>query len=76
MPEQVSEPTCAIVAPVRGEAPYLLEWIAYHRVRGVQRFILADNGGDDGTSELLERLDLRRSHHVDRLTITEAGGPP
>jgi hypothetical protein len=48
---------CAIVAPVRGEAPFLIEWIAYHRVRGVRRFLLADNGGDDGTSELLERLD-------------------
>jgi hypothetical protein len=51
------EPVCAIVAPVRGEAPFLIEWIAYHRVRGVRRFLLADNGGDDGTSELLERLD-------------------
>jgi hypothetical protein len=51
------EPVCAIVAPVRGEAPFLIEWIAYHRVRGVHRFLLADNGGDDGTSELLERLD-------------------
>lgn len=57
MPDETDEPVCAIVAPVRGEAPYLIEWIAYHRVRGVARFVLADNGGDDGTSELLERLD-------------------
>jgi Glycosyl transferase family 2 len=46
----------AIAAPVRAEAPYLIEWIAYHRALGVQLFLLGDNGGDDGTSELLQKL--------------------
>jgi hypothetical protein len=46
----------AIAAPVRAEAPYLIEWIAYHRALGVQMFLLGDNGGDDGTSELLHEL--------------------
>src|SRR5262249_26730305 len=59
--EQSSEsraPVLAIVAPVRGEAAYLLEWIAYHRVLGIDSFLLADNGdGSDNTSELLERLE-------------------
>jgi SAM-dependent methyltransferase len=41
---------------VRAEAPYLLEWIAYHRVLGVHNFYLGDNGGDDGTTELLQKL--------------------
>lgn len=50
-------PVLAITAPVRGEATYLLEWIAYHRVLGVQRFLLADNGGSDGTSVLLAKLE-------------------
>jgi hypothetical protein len=56
-PEETADPVCTIVAPIRGEAPYLIEWIAYHRVRGVRGFLLADNGGDDGTSDLLQRLD-------------------
>jgi SAM-dependent methyltransferase len=38
------------------EAPYLLEWIAYHRGLGVQNFYLGDNGGDDGTTALLQKL--------------------
>jgi hypothetical protein len=49
-------PRVGIVAPVRQEARYLLEWIAYHRALGVESFLLGDNGGDDGTSELLQAL--------------------
>jgi hypothetical protein len=53
-------PVLAIAAPVRGEAAYLLEWIAYHRALGIHAFLLGDNGGDDGTSALLEELARRR----------------
>jgi hypothetical protein len=50
-------PLLAIAAPVREEARYLLEWIAYHRALGINTFLLADNGGSDGTSQLLKELD-------------------
>jgi hypothetical protein len=50
-------PRVGIVAPVKQEAPYLLEWIAYHRALGVETFMLGDNGGTDHTSELLQALD-------------------
>ena len=50
-------PVLAIVTPARGEARYLLEWIAYHRALGIDTFLIADNGGDDNTSELLQALD-------------------
>jgi hypothetical protein len=65
-------PRLAIVSPVREEARYLLEWIAYHRALGVELFVLGDNGGADHTSELLmalaacglvERLDWRDAQH-------------
>jgi hypothetical protein len=46
----------AIAAPVRCEARYLLEWIAYHRMLGIEIFLLADNGGWDHTSKLLQDL--------------------
>jgi O-antigen biosynthesis protein len=52
-------PVLAIAAPVRSEAPYLIEWIAYHRALGVQVFLLGDNGGEDGTSDLLQKLHRR-----------------
>ncbi len=50
-------PLLAIAAPVREEARYLLEWIAYHRVLGINTFLLADNGGSDETSTLLKELE-------------------
>jgi Glycosyl transferase family 2 len=50
-------PVLVVAAPVRGEAPYLLEWIAYHRVLGIRAFLLGDNAGDDeATSKLLQAL--------------------
>jgi hypothetical protein len=55
-----SIPVLAIVAPVREEARYLIEWLAYHRVLGISTFLLADNGGNDTTSALLQELDRHR----------------
>lgn len=55
-----SAPVLAIVAPVREEARYLIEWLAYHRALGINTFLLADNGGNDTTSALLEQLDRHR----------------
>jgi len=53
-------PILALATPVRGEARYLLEWIAYHRALGIKAFFLGDNGGDDGTSEMLNDLHQRK----------------
>jgi hypothetical protein len=52
-------PRIGIICPVRGEAPYLIEWIAYHRALGIRVFLIADNGGPDNTSEILQDLHAR-----------------
>jgi hypothetical protein len=49
----------AIGAIFKNEAPYILEWIAYHRCVGVDQFFIADNNSDDGSSELLAALDAK-----------------
>jgi hypothetical protein len=41
---------CAIF---RDEAPYLAEWIQFHRLVGVEHFFLYDNGSADGPDEVL-----------------------
>jgi hypothetical protein len=46
-----------IVGCMKNEAPYILEWIAYHRAIGVDNFLIYTNDCSDGTSELLDRLD-------------------
>ena len=45
-----------IVGCMKNEAPYILEWVAYHRAMGVDNFIIYTNDCTDGTSELLDRL--------------------
>jgi hypothetical protein len=68
----LATPILAIAAPVRGEAPYLLEWIAYHRVLGIKAFLLGDNTGDDDpTSALLQALCSATSHFA----LIGADGP-
>jgi len=47
----------AVAAIFRNEQPYIVEWLAFHRVVGVDTFYIADNCSDDGSTELLEALD-------------------
>lgn len=48
--------TLGLAGIVKNEADALLEWIAYHRVVGVERFFIADNESTDGTREMLGAL--------------------
>ncbi len=45
-----------IVGCMKNEAPYIIEWVAYHRAMGVDNFLIYTNGCEDGTTELLDRL--------------------
>lgn len=41
---------------VKDEGPFLLEWLAWHRILGVSDFIVVSNDCRDGTDELLDLL--------------------
>lgn len=45
-----------VVGCMKNEAPYIIEWIAYHRAIGVDNFIIYTNGCDDTTDNVLGRL--------------------
>ncbi|MEM9900098.1 MAG: glycosyltransferase family 2 protein [Pseudomonadota bacterium] len=45
-----------LVSYVENEAPYLLEWIAWHVLLGADRFVLVSHGGRDGSDAMLARL--------------------
>ena len=45
-----------IVGCMKNEAPYIVEWVAYHRAMGVDNLLIYTNGCEDGTSEILDRL--------------------
>ena len=44
----------AVCAIFRDEAPYLAEWVAFHRLQGVERFWLYDNRSTDDWAAMLE----------------------
>nr|WP_240989317.1 glycosyltransferase family 2 protein [Salipiger mangrovisoli] len=46
-----------ILGCMKNEAPYVVEWIAYHRVIGFDDFLIYSNGCEDGTELILGRLD-------------------
>lgn len=43
-----------VVATLKNEAPYIREWIEYHRIVGVEKFFLYDNESDDDLRSVLE----------------------
>lgn len=45
-----------IVCCMKNEAPYIVEWIAYHRAMGIDNFLIYTNDCSDGTTEILDQL--------------------
>ncbi|WP_093994536.1 glycosyltransferase family 2 protein [Octadecabacter ascidiaceicola] len=45
------------ITPMKDEAPFILEWYAYHSLIGVNDFLVFSNDCTDGTDQMLERLD-------------------
>ncbi|MBY5972291.1 glycosyltransferase family 2 protein [Ferrimonas balearica] len=45
-----------VLGCMKNEAPYILEWVAYHRAVGFDNFLIYTNDCSDGTAEILDRL--------------------
>lgn len=45
-----------MITTMRDEAPFILEWIAYHRLIGFTDFLVYSNDCSDGTDAMLDRL--------------------
>jgi len=44
---------------VRNEGPYLLEWVAHHRLLGFERIVIYSNDNNDGSDDLLMEMQTR-----------------
>jgi len=62
----------AVAAIVKNEVDCLPEWLAYHRLVGVSQFLIADNGSNDGTRELLAAC----TDVILKDVLTKNGEPP
>ena len=49
--------TATIVTMMKDEGPFLLEWLAFHRVIGFDNICVYFNDCSDGTAQMLERLE-------------------
>lgn len=45
-----------LFSAVKNEAPFLLEWVAYHKLIGFDQIVICSNPSNDGTEELLAAL--------------------
>ncbi|MGJ8584137.1 MAG: glycosyltransferase family 2 protein [Marinosulfonomonas sp.] len=45
-----------VVTAMKNEGPYILEWIAYHRLIGFNQFLVYTNDCSDGTDDILDRM--------------------
>jgi hypothetical protein len=67
---------CALVTSVRNEGPWLLEWVAYHRLLGFDTIFIASNDNTDGSDTLLERLDrCGVIRHIDNSGVASDASP-
>ncbi len=57
-PAEVQE-RCAIVTTMKNEGPFILEWLAYHRVIGFDSFLIYTNDCTDGTDSLCDLLQSK-----------------
>jgi hypothetical protein len=55
-PEPEVRPQAVLVSAMRNEGPFLLEWLAYHRVIGIDQVVVVSNGSTDGSDDLLAAL--------------------
>ncbi len=45
-----------LITSVRNEAPYIAEWIAWHKMLGFDHFLIYTNDNTDNTKEILEQI--------------------
>lgn len=53
---EAERPSVVLVSAMRNEGPFVLEWLAYHRMIGVGRVVIVSNGSTDGSDDLLAAL--------------------
>ncbi len=74
----VAPPTgrTVIVTCMKNEGPFILEWLAYHRMIGVDDFLIYTNDCDDGTDAMLDLLQARGMVQRRDNPFREAGVKP
>lgn len=59
----------------KNEGPFLLEWIAFHKVAGFTDVVVYSNDCSDGSDDLLDRLSAAGEVHHRRQTVPPGSSP-
>ncbi|MGJ8587099.1 MAG: glycosyltransferase family 2 protein [Yoonia sp.] len=75
MPSKKRMPKTTLVSAVRNEAPFLIEWIAYHKVIGFTDIVIVSNDCTDGTDHILGALHASGEITHIAQTVPKASAP-
>lgn len=53
----MAEPRRILFSAQKNEGPFILEWVAYHRIVGFTDIVIVSNDCEDGSDDLLDALD-------------------
>lgn len=53
----MAKPTILSFTQMKNEGPFILEWVAWQRLLGIDQIVVLSNGCDDGTDAILDQLD-------------------
>lgn len=71
----MADPTLLTFTVMKNEGPFILEWVAWQRLMGVDQILVLTNDCDDGTDAILDQLDRMGfvRHLPNPLEITAEG---
>lgn len=52
----MDKPEKVLISAMKNEGPYILEWVAHHKVLGFDKIVVYTNDCSDGTNQILRRL--------------------
>ncbi len=70
---------CAVLATMKNEGPFLLEWVAHHKALGFDDIVICTNDCADGTDAMVRRLaemGLARHHETVKRGSSRSSGRP
>ncbi len=70
----MSDEKFVIITSMKNEAPFIVDWVAYHLAIGFDHFIIATNDCEDNTNALIDRLAEITGQVERHRTIIRHGG--
>lgn len=71
VPKQLSDVNLTLGAIVRDKEDYIQEWLAFHKLVGFGRFVIALHQCSDRTEEKINQLPFRKDIHIHHVTNGE-----